>query len=142
MAARSLSLDISDHRAVALRLGELRRSDLVIGFEQRHVASAVVEGEARRERTFLLSELVALLAELPDDRTQTGDGARERMGKLLDAADRARSSRLDKRLEIPDPIGRGPDKHAEIARRIADEVARLERYLFPPPPPPPPPPRR
>lgn len=132
-----LDLDISDHRAAGLRLGELKESDLVIGFEQRHIATAVVEGGARRERSFLLSELITLLPLLQDERPGVGDNLKDRIGKLLELAHRARSARPERDLEIHDPMGQGPDKHAKVAGRVAREVISLARNLFPPPPPPP-----
>ena len=48
-AGAAFQLDLSKHRAVALGRGEFGDADLVLGFEQYHVAAAVVDGGADRE---------------------------------------------------------------------------------------------
>lgn len=139
-AARSLGLDISEHRARGLRLDSLKGADLVIGFEQRHIASAVVEGGARRSRTFLLTELVELVERLTDAGPEVQQSRKDSLHQILEAAHRARSTAPGANLEISDPMGRGPKEHGRVAARIAREVTQLARRLFPPPPLPPPPP--
>ncbi len=78
------------HRAVALGRGEFGGADLVLGFEQYHVAAAVVDGGAARSRTFTLPELVEL-ASAPADVTTLD--VRERIALVTEAAHRRRVGR-------------------------------------------------
>ena len=64
-AARRLGVELGGHRARALRPGVLGDVDLVVGFEPTHVATAVVDAGARRERCFTILELVELLEAVP-----------------------------------------------------------------------------
>ena len=59
----SLDLDLNEHRARCVSNVDLSDADLVLGFEYHHLAAAVTEGGARRERAFTLPELVTLLEE-------------------------------------------------------------------------------
>jgi protein-tyrosine-phosphatase len=90
----------------------------VIGFEQIHVSTAVVGAKARRERTFLITELVAGLDETTPPQA---DGVVERARASVRQADEARKAAPRIPQEIPDPIG-GP---AAGYRKTADEVYRL-----------------
>jgi protein-tyrosine phosphatase len=119
--APSLGIDLSAHRARCIRDVDLSDADLVLGFEQVHLATAVVDCEAPRERSFTLPELVALL---PRDVTP-GDGdpvARAR--EAVRAAHEARDSD-DRRLELGDPLGGPP----ELFRQTADELRTLTETL-------------
>lgn len=62
-AAARLDVDLAAHRAQPLQPAELAASDLVLGFEPEHVAAAVVDAKAPRDRTFTIVELAELLAE-------------------------------------------------------------------------------
>lgn len=60
-AADALGVDLTQHRARSLRPGVLADSALVLGFERWHLEAARINGSALPERTFLLTELSALL---------------------------------------------------------------------------------
>jgi low molecular weight protein-tyrosine phosphatase len=116
--APSYGLDLMSHRSRPLAGEDLSGADLVIGFEQIHVAMAVVGAKARRERTFLITELVAGLDETAPPQA---DGVVERARASVRHADQARKSARRIPQEIGDPIG-GP---AAGYRKAADEVYRL-----------------
>jgi protein-tyrosine phosphatase len=120
--APSLGLDLTSHRSHRLAGEDLSDADLVIGFEPIHVSSAVVGAAARRERTFLLSELVESLegVKLPD-----GLGPVERARTAVREADKARTASPATPEEIADPIGGPPAGF----RASADQVHRLTRRL-------------
>lgn len=116
--APGYGLDLMSHRSHPLAGTDLSDADLVIGFEQIHVSMAVVGAKARRERTFLITELVAGLdATAPPQ----GDGVVERARASVRQADEARKAASGIPQEITDPIG-GP---AAGYRKTADEVYRL-----------------
>ena len=111
-------LDLMSHRSHPLAGTNLSDADLVIGFEQIHVSTAVVGAKARRERTFLITELVASLDETAPPQA---DGVVERARASVRQADEARKTASRIPQEIADPIG-GP---AAGYRKTADEVYRL-----------------
>jgi low molecular weight protein-tyrosine phosphatase len=115
--APGLGLDLASHRSHPLTGQDLSQADLVIGFEPIHISTAVVGAHAQRERTFLVTELVAGLEESPP---QPEDGVVERARAAVHEADKARKTAGAGR-EIGDPIG-GP---SAVYRRTADEVHRL-----------------
>ena len=120
-------LDLGAHRSRPLHGQDLRAADLVVGFERNHVASAVVEAGAPREKTFGAHELAELLAriELPGDLS-----VQER---ARNAVARADAGRVDVRRpfrELADPVGRGSSFAAETAAQVRDQVARIAFGLF------------
>jgi protein-tyrosine phosphatase len=118
-----LGIDLSAHRTRTIGPGELADAELVIGFERRHVATAVVDGMALRERTFTLPELVALLERI--DRplpSEPLEHARETLA--LVARGRPDGSPVGV-AELADPIGRG----AAVFRETADRVQALTDAL-------------
>lgn len=127
--AERFDLDISEHRAKPLRGQDLRRADLVLGFERIHVATAVVEANARRELAFTLPELVGLV----DGLEVTADGdpvARAR--RLVDLADQRRRAEPEVPLlpELGDPWGGPPELYRETAERVVDLCMNLVPVLF------------
>ena len=114
--APSYGLDLVAHRSQPLAGNDLSDADLVIGFEQSHVAMAVVGAKAPRERTFLISDLVAALDHTEPPRE---NGVVERARATVRQADAARTTGSPQ--EIADPLG-GP---ASGYRKAADEVYRL-----------------
>src|SRR6185312_16331316 len=50
--AREVGIDLDGHRSRPLRRELVEHADLVLGFERRHVAHAVVDGGVPRERAF------------------------------------------------------------------------------------------
>jgi protein-tyrosine phosphatase len=116
--APGYGLDLMSHRSHPLAGEDLSGADLVIGFEQIHVSKAVVGAGAHRERTFLITDLVAGLDEAA---TPQQDGVVDRARALVREADEARRAAPRTPQEIADPIG-GP---ASGYRKTADEVYRL-----------------
>jgi protein-tyrosine-phosphatase len=111
-----LSVDLSQHRS--RRLPRLADADLVIGFERHHVESAVVEGEAPRERTFTLPQAVDLLEASAEDGSPAERLAALRPGSVLNAP------------EVEDPIGLRTRRQREIMTGIDDLATRLAHALF------------
>jgi protein-tyrosine phosphatase len=123
-----LGLDLSAHRARTIAAGELADAELVIGFERRHVATAVVDGEAPRERTFTLPELVALLEQIERPlSSEPLEHAREALA--LVARERPDGSPVGV-AELADPIGRGAAFSRETADRVQALTEALARSLF------------
>jgi protein-tyrosine-phosphatase len=125
--APSLDLDLTEHRARCVRNVDLSEADLVLGFEYQHLAAAVTEGEARRERTFTLPELVVLLEEggTVIDGGDLVAGARRAVQR---AADDARPG--GHRLEIADPLGASPEVFHGTALEVRALTERLAELLF------------
>jgi protein-tyrosine phosphatase len=125
-AASRAGLDLSAHRSRALRGKDLSEADLVLGFELAHLAAAVVDGGAARERVFSLPELVELI-----DQTDASDEsdpivrARETI-----AAANARRVAGAQPAELADPIGQTPSFHRDTVERIRDLALRLAVGLF------------
>jgi low molecular weight protein-tyrosine phosphatase len=126
-AAAGLGLDISNHRARALAGEDLSGADLVIGFEQRHVAAAVVDGAARRDRVFSLPELVELLEEsAPHGFGEPVERARQ---AIADAHAR-RGNSLSARAELADPLGHDRTFYRDTVERVRELSERLAVGLF------------
>ena len=66
-AAEAQGIDVAAHRSRLL--DSIAAADLVVGFERIHVAAAVVDGGAQRDRVFTLPELVPLLERAGVSRT-------------------------------------------------------------------------
>ncbi len=119
---RRLGVDLSGHRARNLGRVDLSSADLVLGFEQMHVATAVVDAGAERDRSFTLPELVDLL--------DPGQGTpREAIARAN--AHRSAERRTLQTPEISDPAGGGSKAFREAADEIDDLVTRLVVRLFP-----------
>lgn len=128
-AADRLGLDLTAHRCRRLAPGALAATDLVIGFERRHVNSAVSDGGANVARAFTLPEAVGLLARV-DGPGDTDPAARART--LVLRAHELRGSEARHSLEIPDPLGQAPALQRRIAESVADLTNRLVAGLFDP----------
>jgi protein-tyrosine phosphatase len=113
---RRLGVDVSGHRARSVRELDLRSADLVLGFEQMHLAAAVVEAGALRSRSFTLPELLDLVRGHP-----------EQGSEAIDVANTIRETerRTHQRPEVADPVGRG----GKAFRRAADEIDELVTEL-------------
>lgn len=128
--ALAAGVDVSRHRSRPLREGSLTDADLVLGFERRHVATAVVKARAPLEHTFTLPELVGLLEETPAPRA-SGDSVADATAALAGAAAaRPADPRRAPVPEIDDPLGRAPDEVAAIAADIRSLTTRLVAALF------------
>jgi protein-tyrosine phosphatase len=125
--APELGIDLSEHRARCVAHVDLDEADLVLGFERSHVAAAVVDAGAARDRTFTLPELVELLDRVPAP--AEGDPA-ERARALVAAASAQRLPGAGF-PEIPDPIGKPRPVFAATAREVADLTAAVAEALFP-----------
>jgi protein-tyrosine phosphatase len=128
-AAARLGVDLSAHRATPLAPMELRDADLVVGFEPFHVAAAVVDGGAARERTFTLPELVDLA--LPPGPNAPAD-VRDLVALVVGDAQSRRGASHWSAGSVPDPLGSPPPVFEETATRIAHLVTRLADVLFAP----------
>lgn len=118
---RRLGVDLEGHRARYIGTMDLRQADLVIGFEQIHIATAVVEAGARRDRCFTLPELADLLGapgETPRDTIA--------MAHAVRIGDRERHQPV----EIADPLGQSGAVFLATANEIADLVTTLVQELF------------
>ena len=129
VAAERLQIDISEHRARPLQGESLEGSDLVLGFERIHIATAVVDAAARKERAFTLPELVALLSEA--DVSEAEDPL-ERARLAVQAAHEQRQARPpgEPLAELADPWSRPDAVYAETAKRVAELCRRLVPRLF------------
>jgi protein-tyrosine phosphatase len=117
--AERFGLDLSGHRANTLVGADLRGADLVVGFERAHVGSAVLEAEAPRERSFLLTELVDLLD--PNPPADVGDPVLRARAAVSRAEEARQEGPSEWHDEIPDPLGGS----ARVAREVAADVQRL-----------------
>ena len=122
--ARARGIDLSAHRSTPLSQLDCSSYDLVVGFERQHIATAVVEGGAPADRTFLLSELVRLIDEAGE--AATGDPR-----AVIEAAARRRGmGTFVPGEELDDPIGRSRADYERVTGEVADLVGALERRLF------------
>jgi protein-tyrosine-phosphatase len=127
--AAAAGVDVSQHRSRRLVDASLADADLVLGFERRHVAHAVVKGRARLERSFTLPELVGLLEETPAPR-KTGDVVVDARAAVAEAAAARPDPRRAPVAELEDPIGLPANQVAGIAADIRSLTPRLVAALF------------
>ena len=127
--AKAAGLDLSGHRARPLKGERLAEMDLVLGFERIHLAAAVVDAGAPRERSFTLPELVELLdsVEAPD----AGDPA-ARAREAIRAAHALRDGLPPPPFlpEIADPWGASSHVFEATGRRVLELSRRLVVGLF------------
>ena len=126
-AAAAFGLDLNGHRARSLDRVRLDDADLVIGFESFHIAAAVVDAGARRERSFLLRELVELFNGLPRI-----DGASDlaRARAVVAHADELRGGKRGSALSLADPYGGSKRVFEETAATIDSLTSVVARRLF------------
>jgi protein-tyrosine-phosphatase len=127
--APSLDLDLSLHRARCVRGIDLSDADLVLGFEYLHIATAVADAGARRERTFTLPELDELLG---TDSPEEAGGV-DPVAHAREAVQRAHETRLRAAgppLELADPLGGTPEVFRMTAFDVKKLTERLARRLF------------
>lgn len=124
--ASRYGVDISEHRSSSLSRARLEGVDLVVGFEWIHVAEAVVEAGAKRDRAFTLLELIRALAAIELER---GGNPLRHAREAIRRADRNRS--MHPGMEIHDPVG-GPKRgYTRVGKQVHDLVAELAVYLLP-----------
>jgi protein-tyrosine-phosphatase len=129
LAAREIGIHLSDHRSRAVSDTDLSHFDLVIGFEFDHVAAAVVDGGARREVTFGLTEIVDLVGEI-----EPPEGAEPiaRASFAIKAADELRGDELPRIRPIADPYGLPLSQHRRMVAEVSELCGRLAHRLFGP----------
>ena len=128
--AKSFGIDLSGHRGRCLARAELDPFDLIVAFEWIHVQAAIVDGQARVERTFTLPELVGLLEDLPAFEAPRDPAERARARVEAAHALRPAGFRRLRPPEIPDPLGKPMSAQRRIADELQDLVTRLSRMLF------------
>jgi protein-tyrosine-phosphatase len=121
-AARLLQVDLSEHRARLLEPGALESADLAVGFEPFHVAAAVIEGGAARERVFLITELAELLGQI--------GAARDRRPERTIEIAHARRASLSSAAPVGDPVGRSKQEFQRTFEQIERLVAAIAAGLF------------
>ena len=127
--AKHQGLNLGDHRSQSLSIVDLRRADLVIGFELAHVAAAVVQVNAPADKTFTLPELDRLLRQigpLPDA------GPIERARSAIARAHQHRTSaaRFVTGEEIRDPFGGSKRGYEDMAAQITSMCEGIVTQLF------------
>jgi protein-tyrosine-phosphatase len=127
-AASRHGLDISTHRARTLRGQDLGQADLVLGFEQNHVAAAVIDGGARPERVFTLPELVELIEE-PHGAQEPNPLERARR-QIVDAHARRAGKGSELPIELADPVGQSRKVFRDTVEQVRDLSLRLAAGLF------------
>ena len=127
--AGTMGLDLSGHRARGLAAVDLAPFDLVLGFEARHVRSAVVEARAGRERTFTLPELVELLSRIPGPPLASDPVERARV-RVRQAGAVRPPDRDAPVAELGDPLGLTIGEQRRTAGELAQLVSLLAARLF------------
>jgi protein-tyrosine phosphatase len=122
-AARRLGIDIDAHRSEQLDRGSVEDADLVVGFEQIHVATAVVDAAVPKARAFTLPELVSLLPSGPPGSEQTAT-------TLVALAAERRAETEHRPQVVLDPIGRPQAVVDQIVAEIDVLTSRLVLALF------------
>ena len=128
--AKELGLDLSGHSSRNLASVELDSFDLVLGFERKHIMSAVVEAHAAIERTFTLPELVALLRQLAGP-PLPADPVERAVVRIRQAhAIRPPGFRTAPVPELGDPLGKTLQAQRRTAAELSDLVSELAVGLF------------
>jgi protein-tyrosine phosphatase len=125
--ARSLGIDLSDHRSKSIAHVDASGFDAVVGFERAHIAAAVVDGGAAHDRAFLLPELVRLLR---SGLVAEGGAPAERARAALKGAHRARGTAFVPGEEIDDPIGQPLQTYERVYGEIHDLTRRAATGLL------------
>jgi protein-tyrosine phosphatase len=125
--APGYGLDLMSHRSHPLAGEDLSGADLVIGFEQIHVSTAVLKARAQQERTFLITELAAALDEGAPSQE---NGVVERARAAVRQADEARQAASAIPQQIADPIGGPPAGYGKTADEVYRLATRVAERLF------------
>jgi protein-tyrosine phosphatase len=129
-AAVRFGVDLTEHRSRSVAETPLHDADLVIGFERMHVVMAVVDGGARRDRTFTLPELADLLARIEPSPSRTPVARARDAVRRAAAARPADDPKLLSIAELADPLGRSDHEQGEVADRLRDLTLQVRRSLF------------
>lgn len=125
-AASTLGLDIRGHRARSLQGVRLDDADLVVGFEPIHVATAVVEAAASKERAFTIRELTALLEDLGSAASRSRPGPEA----AIALAHARRPTGHQSSLSVADPYGKSRRVYEKVASTIDALTSTLATRLF------------
>ena len=125
---RELGVDLSRHRSRPLREERLQDADLVLGFERRHIARAVVDGGADRERVFTVGELAGLLRVVAP--RSGGDPASSARAAIAEASSVRAQLRHPQAAELADPFGGGPADFRRAATEVQAAVDAIALRLF------------
>ena len=124
-----LGVDLRSHAARALSTVDLSDTDLVIGFEPRHVAAAVVEAGVPHERAFTFTEIARLLEEI--ERPDVNDPVARARAAVESAHERRRlSGEFAPDEDVVDPFGGSRQAYWEAAQRTSELSRRLVAGLF------------
>lgn len=126
-AGAARGVDLSGHRSATIARGELANADLVVGFEPFHVATAVLDGGALRERAFTILELVEILERLgQDDLLPSGSDPAAVMVKAYGA----RRGTILSAPALADPFGASQKEFDRVAETIERLIATMAWGLF------------
>jgi protein-tyrosine phosphatase len=127
--ARWFGIDLAPHRTRLADGPALSKCDLVVGFERVHVHHAVMNAGAERTRTFMLSELVALLegSPPPGENDVVGDA---RLAVEWASRRREQSPARVRGVEVADPFGLPWKAQCALAAEIRELVISLVASLF------------
>ncbi|CAN5227784.1 low molecular weight protein arginine phosphatase [soil metagenome] len=127
--ARSCGVSLAKHRSRYLDNASLTDVDLLIGFEPLHVQQAVVDAQAARERSFMLRDLISLLAGAGPAASDE-DAVRRARSLVARAGERAADAPSLRASEMRDPFG-GPWKvYRQSAAEIRELSIELAQLLF------------
>ena len=128
-AGRRIGWDLSAHRSTPLAVDAIRKADLVIGLERRHVQEIVLADPAAFTKTFTLKELVRRGGEA---------GGREPGETLASWLARVHSGRRAQDLiglssadDITDPTGSNAVDHRGTAEEIDALAGAVLGLIFP-----------
>jgi protein-tyrosine-phosphatase len=125
--AARLGLDLSSHCSRPLANVDLGDADLVLGFERVHLAHAVVDGGAPKNRTFTAPELVELLETAPEPAGSSVERAR----KAVELAAGYRRPREGLPLpELSDPLNQSARRQRNAVKRVHALSLALVDGLF------------
>jgi protein-tyrosine-phosphatase len=129
-AGQALGLDLGGHGSRCYTAVDLTQMDLVIGFDQNHIATAVVDGRATPQKTFKLLELVRLL-----DQTVPPTGGQSMVDRAREIVSSAASQRTGATSFTPgenldDPAGKKPAFFTETASSIQRALDVVRGSLF------------
>ena len=125
--ARSFGLDLTGHASKSIARVDVAAFDLIVGFERRHVAGAVVDAGARHDQAFVLPELVRALAEV--EVGSNGD-VDDRARLSLARAHEARGRKFVPGEEIADPIGQPIETYEWVFGQIHEQVGSVANALL------------
>ncbi len=126
VAASALRIDIRGHRARSLHGIRLDDADLVVGFEPFHVAVAVVEAGASKERSFMFRELATLLEDIGPAPGRGTPASRAAVA----LAHARRPAGPQSSLSLVDPYGKSRKVYEEVAATIDSLTSTLAMRLF------------